>query len=420
MKALVQSVGTGTRFDVDITKPLLWHFRRSGAGFVAWLVSSESRMLAQKMASATNLSQKEYEIHTLTNIEDVERCYRECLALLRDLTQRGFAAQDIEVDYTSGTKAMTAGLVLAAVAHRCATLSYITGERSGGVVVDGTERLVPVEPRRVWADERIRLAIEFCRQLRFDSARELLKDLHDPWLDTYERRLRDGVLAVANGYGAWDRFDYARATGELNKARQFIDTQELRSFSPPLDLFSLLPKLKAPVEREKERESMGKYLSADRLADLFNNAKRRLREGRYDDALARLYRFGEMLAQLVLYKEYQIDTADVHVGRVPEPLRARLEAQRNQEGLIQIGLQQDYDLLKAFGHKVGISFGQGAFRGIGVLLKKRNVSLLAHGLAPIEREDVEALTSRLAELAKVEIPEFDERCYALQFPWLRF
>ncbi len=196
MKALVQSVGTGARRDVDITKPLMWQCRRSGAGFFAWVVSDQSRELAHQMAGALKLSQEKYEILVLNDgdIENVERTYRKCLALLRDLARRGFAAEDIEVGYTSGTKAMTAGLTLAAVAHRCATLSYITGDYDAGIVIDGTERLVSVEPRWVWADERIRLAIEFCRELNFAAANRLLESLVDSWLGEYERQLRAAVL----------------------------------------------------------------------------------------------------------------------------------------------------------------------------------------------------------------------------------
>ncbi len=411
-KALVQSVGTGTRPDVDITKPLMWHLRKSGASFVSWVASDESQELAKKMARTLKLSQEEYEVHTLANIEDVERAYRECLAVLRDLTQRGFAPEDIEVDYTSGTKAMTAGLVLAAVAHRCATLTYITGERLAGVVKDQTERLVSVEPRRVWADERIRLAMEFCRELNFAAANGLLTSLVDAWLGDHERQLREGVLLVVSAYAAWDRFDYARAFGELLKLGQ-SKLEDLRDFMPvpevPHRLLDLNPRA--------DRGVVTAPLVPDRVADLFNNSRRRLDEGRYDDALARLYRFAEMLAQGVLGKDYGINTANVDVSCAPEPMRAKLEAHRNAKGLVQIGLELDYEVLKALGHRLGVSFNSGEFHGLGVLLQKRNDSLLAHGFTPIAKEDVKSLMPRLKELAKLEIADFDGRCAALEFPW---
>lgn len=407
-KVLVQSVGTGTQPGQDITEPLLWHARKSGADFIAWIVSAESRPHAERMARELSLSPDWHEIRAITAIEDVEGVYRDCRALFRDLATRGFAPEVIEVDYTSGTKAMTAGLVLAAVACRCGTLSYISGERRSGVVMSGTERVVPIEPRKIWADERLRLAREYCRVLRFEAALSLLDDVNPAWLDAYERQLADGIRTVATGYGAWDRFEFARATGELGKLADG-PVAELRPFQPP------------------DRAVLGRLLdlkpetglTADRLADLFNNAGRRLAEGRYDDALARLYRLAEMFAQWILRKDFAIETADVDVAKVPDELREALAATRNAVGPIQIGLEWDYRLLKAKGHEVGRRFDHGEFAGIGVLLKQRNESLLAHGLAPIGKKDVESLKDKILDLIAIEVPDIRERSADLEFPWRR-
>jgi CRISPR-associated protein (TIGR02710 family) len=406
-KAFVQSVGTGTRPDQDITQPVLWCWRKSGASYTVWIVSAESRWNAERMVQTLGLSPEAYRIQETPDLDDVEATYRVCRAVLRELAQRGFAADNIEVDYTSGTKAMTSGLALAAVAHRCGTLSYITGTRSGGTVVGGTERLVPIEPRRIWADDRLALAQELCLVQRFDAARQLLDRVQAAWLGDYEQRLKDLLIHVAEGYGAWDRFEYARAAGELGKVLT-ADVAEADPFRPEAELPARLIGLKPE-----------RGYSADRLADLFNNADRRLDEGRYDDALARLYRLTEMLAQWILRKEFGIDTAAVDLAKVPDPLRAEFEVSRNRQGVIQIGLDWDYRLLEALGHDVGRRFDQGELHGLGVLLKKRNVSLLAHGLEPIAKADVESLMSKVRRLVLLEVPDFDDRRRALEFPWRR-
>ncbi len=406
-KALVQSVGTGTQPGQDITQPLLWHWQKSGATYTVWIVSAESRKHAEQMARTLSLSPETYAIHETPDRDDVEATYRSCRAALRELARRGFAPEEIEVDYTSGTKAMTSGLALAAVAHRCGTLSYIAGQRSAGTVVSGTERLVPIEPRRIWTDERLALAGELCRVHRFDAARQLLDALLPAWLGGDEQRLKDGLTAVARGYGAWDQFDYARAAGELTKVLHH-DGPELDPFRPARDLPARLIQLK-PEQGH----------SPDRLADLFNNARRRLDEGRYDDALARLYRLAEMLAQWILQKDYGLDTANVDVAKVPGPLRAELESVRNRNGMIQIGLDWDYRLLKELGHDTGRQFDEGDLQGLGVLLKKRNVSLLAHGLEPIGKSDVESLMTKVQRLILLEVRDFSDRCAALEFPWRR-
>ncbi|MEW6245672.1 MAG: TIGR02710 family CRISPR-associated CARF protein [Nitrospirota bacterium] len=406
-KAFVQSVGTGTRPDQDITQPLLWHWRKSGAGFTVWIASEQSRPYAERMARDLGLPPDAHTIRIVSDPDDVETVYRECLTLFRDLNRRGFGPDTIEVDYTSGTKAITAGLVLAAVTHRCGTISYISGQRFAGTVISGTERLVLIEPRRIWADEQLRLAGEFCRVQRFDAALQLLGDLNPAWLGDHERRLMEALTAVANGYGAWDRFDYARAAGELNKLFH-ADVEEARPFRPNAETPARLLGLKPDTG-----------YSADRLADLLNNAGRRLEEGRYDDALARLYRLAEMLAQWILQKDFGIDTAAVDLSKIPDQLRSEFAATAASTREIQIGLERDYRLLKELGHRIGHKFDEAEFRGIGVLLKKRNVSLLAHGLTPISKGDVASLYQKLRGLVASEVTDFDDRCAELEFPWRR-
>jgi CRISPR-associated protein (TIGR02710 family) len=406
-KALVQSVGTGTRLGMDITQPLRWHLQKSHPDFVVWVVSDESQAHAERMAQEMHFNQERYEFRRVTAFEDVERVYRDCRALLRDLGAQGFPASSIEVDYTSGTKAMTAGLALAAVAHGCGTLSYIAGDRDAGVVISGTERVVSVEPRRLWADQRIQLAGDYCRALRFDAAMALVEGLNDAWLGEYERTLVAGLALVAAGYGAWDRFDYARGIGELTKLLA-VEAGECAAFRPDRVLVGLLHALNSE-----------RGITADRLADLCNNARRRLDEGRYDDALARLYRLAEMLAQWNLSKDFGIQSEDVDLNRVPAAVRSVLESRRDADGRVRIGLEWDYTLLKELGHPVGREFDTGASRGIGVLLKQRNESLLAHGLRPIGKGEVESLLGKLEALVGLEVPDFSSRREALEFPWRR-
>ena len=54
-----------------------------------------------------------------------------------------------------------------------------------------------------------------------------------------------------------------------------------------------------------------------RLFDLWRNAERRAAQGRYDDAVARVYRLLEWSAQWLLRSRCGIDTGDVSPERVP-------------------------------------------------------------------------------------------------------
>lgn len=419
-KVLVQSVGTGSRPGSDITRPLLKSIRWSGPSFVVWIVSLESQPYAEQMRSELGLSEDDYAIFLLRTSDNVEEIYRECRKVLREVVAaKGFVPDQIEVDYTSGTKAMTAGLALAAVAHRCGLLKYLTGTRQHGLVVDDTEREERLEPRRVWADEQVALARDYCQALQFESALTLLETVKPQWLGEYEHRLVEGIKTVANGYGSWDRFDYARANGELRKVLN-TPLPELSAFVPSPDLPRRVLVLKYEDPGQNGRWEEANFLDmerfADRIADLFNNSHRRVRSGRFDDALARFYRLAEMLAQGILVQGYGICSAQVSLESVPAAMRDPLVGLRNDHGEIQIGLTWSYRLLKALDHPIGQAFFKD--RDIQMLLNKRNSSLLAHGLKPIGRSEVEGLASRLEALVRLHVPDLADRRRALEFPWL--
>src|SRR5207248_7955145 len=89
--------------------------------------------------------------------------------------------------------------------------------------------------------------------------------------------------------------------------------------------------------------------SMQHVVDLLANARRRKAEGRIDDAVARLYRAIESLAQVALAQRYQINnTKQVLLERVPEPLHGQWIS-RADEGMVFLGLQDAYALLDGLG-----------------------------------------------------------------------
>ena len=56
--------------------------------------------------------------------------------------------------------------------------------------------------------------------------------------------------------------------------------------------------------------------------DLWNSAEKRKAEGRFDDAIARLYRLMEYIAQVQLFNNHRgLETRDLDVKLLPESLR---------------------------------------------------------------------------------------------------
>lgn len=121
-----------------------------------------------------------------------------------------------------------------------------------------------------------------------------------------------------------------------------------------------------------------------RLFDLWRNAERRAAQGRYDDAVARVYRLLEWSAQWLLRSRCGIDTGDVPPDRVPPGMTLA----PNPDGRIQIGLMAAWELLA---HHRPDSPASAIFQAernaLLNWLHMRNHSILAHGFRPVAEAD---------------------------------
>jgi CRISPR-associated protein (TIGR02710 family) len=120
------------------------------------------------------------------------------------------------------------------------------------------------------------------------------------------------------------------------------------------------------------------------VEDLLFNAERRAGQQRYDDAVARVYRALELVAQIRLKTKYGIDTANVELGKIPQPLLAELECARSAEGRVELGLLKAWILLETMPDPVlGPWFTQRKGQ-VKDFLSVRNSSILAHGVRPVD------------------------------------
>jgi CRISPR-associated protein (TIGR02710 family) len=139
------------------------------------------------------------------------------------------------------------------------------------------------------------------------------------------------------------------------------------------------------------------------VTDLLANARRRKTEGRMDDAVARLYRAIEALAQVRLADRYQIgNTKQVPIERVPEPLRGQWAA-RAEQGMVFLGLQDAYALLESMRDDLGATFRQLQLHDPQRSpLTARNQSILAHGFERVSESVFQKLWSAALQLASVQ------------------
>ncbi len=406
-KALILTVGTGTGSETDIVKPLVKTIENSNPDFTAFLVSSTSRNNAEMIVEEAGLEKSAYHIEQVPDENDLEVVFKTSNEVIRKLMKRGFPCDKIAVDYTSGTKAMTGGLVLSAVSNNCGELKYITGKRDPNkkIVISGTEKHLSFAPSAIFAYRETQLAQQFIRDYRFSAALELLKTINPALLDEYENRLIENLKFAAKAYQFWDKFDHACFRGEYSKIK--FDQPELIDFKISAETKKRIANMINNMKR--------KVLSEDILADLYNNALRRIEEGKFDDAVARLYRLTEMLAQWDL-KNFGISSSDVDLEKVPASLRPELETCRDdRDGKIKIGLKKAYSILVRLGSDLGKNFSE--HKNIRGLLEYRNNSILAHGLEPVEEKECRSLMNQLHDLLSSNVPEFKNRVQDLRFPW---
>ena len=404
-RALIVTVGTGTRPDVYIVKPLVKSIEDSRPDFLVLVTTTASRKFGDAIVEKLLLQSESYRIEELKDFDDFQSVFQEVNRIFRYLTEKGYEPDEIQMDFTSGTKAMSGGALLSAVYSQCQSVKYITGLRVNGVVKDGSEKFLTVNPRSVFALHDLRAGEELICHLRFSSASQILGAVREDVFAPEDQKRLKNLIIIAHAYHEWDLFKHESAWQKLKKVEWDISS---------LQRFRISDVGRNQIEQlvRDKRAGWNNFL----IMDLFNNALRREIEGKYDDGVARLYRAAEMFAQNILAKQYSIDTSDVDTRKVPSSMKTLLAKNLAEDSKIRIGLYQDYKLLAEFGHKAGLYYLQND--SLRSQIQERNLSILAHGTKPISQKQFNSLSSSILPLFDLGIPDFEDRARGIQFPWL--
>jgi CRISPR-associated protein (TIGR02710 family) len=377
--------------------------------YLAMIASGQSMANARRMIERSHLPAECCEIIELASANDIDEIFGKTNQLIQRLVARGFAPGRIAINYTSGTKVMGAGAVLSAVYNNIMELRYITGLtaiREGG---DPTRhRIVTTRPSGVFAFQQMIGGRQMLLNLLYRSAESTLDGIDEEYLSPANQHLLADLGLLTRAYGEWDNF-YPDRFMDLYREVSFEDAS--------LEIFRMGPKQLEELERLTAEIKEGKQ-GPHVITDLYNNGHRRLTMGRTEDAMARLYRALEMLAQWVLMRDHGIDTNDVDTRLIPPRDRVSFEAQRSiEDGMVKIGLRKAYDLLVILGSPVGRHFK--ADPAMRHFLEQRAESMLAHGIRPTTRPEAQEFMDHARDLFAVEIVDFNRIGCALQFPWLR-
>lgn len=355
-----------------------------------------------------------WEIVQIVDAQDLESLVRQARQQIEPAARhwvRDPSRDRVVVDFTGGTKCMSAGLVLASLDWPC-EWQYVGGtERTKGgvgVVVDGKEQIV--NPRNPWDTLAWRHVLRAAALFDEGETGGAVAVLEGALRRTGPGRLNRALgtlFQFCRIYHEWDAFRHADAH---MAARDFLKNVDTLSFFVSPDRVEHFHRRVSADATLLEKLSQGGGPRPLLVADIYSNGLRRMRERRFDDAVARFYRCVEALAQVALAAHGIHSTAAVPVQSIPEELRAEWNLPAGCE-TVELPLSRSYQLLAALGDELGQRFLESRLASREKSpLQARNHSILAHGFHAVSEADADSLKKELEALAggwlKDQIPVF--------------
>ncbi|GIW95031.1 MAG: TIGR02710 family CRISPR-associated protein [Pirellulaceae bacterium] len=355
------------------------------------------------LVQLTGLQPGTWVVVRVPDCDDLQSCYDTAEQLIQWCHQRWPDAELI-VDYTGGTKSMTAGFAAAALDDGACRFQAVTGMRTDLVKVrDRTESVVPLAVHAIFVRRHLRLAAQLVRRFDYGSAVAILEDCLCRYGHGELRHRLSTAVNICRAFEAWDHFDHSEAWGILQSVRD----EEVDCYRGPL-----------------KRLAASSQTTWELIDDLLANAERRAAQRRFDDAVGRVYRALEMLIQLYLRDGYGIDTSDVQPEQLPEVLRDDYQRRYTAStGRIQVPLLAAWNLATTLGDNAVTQWYKENESRLRDFLQLRNYSLFAHGTTPINaasyKEKVQAVQQFIltgVERASSVVASARRRLRLPQFP----
>jgi len=388
---LFMTVGTGTgdsqeRID-SLAHGLLFSIKDTGPIHTVFFGSELSKKtlksLKKQYFEEFKLEFQDYDFVLLNDIDNFNECFDKFKEKLEE-----YENNIIKIDYTSGTKTMTMTAAICAAIYR-KDLFLTSGTRGkDGIVKKGTESKRTQNLYQIYDKFTLDKIKDAFNHQRFETGIELLEETRD-------LKSKDSFLKLLELYNFWDKFNHDEAD---NIFKNGFD-KEFKFFP---ELQNKLGINKAVIDRivNPKKESLACYYI---LADLLNNAVRRAKEGKYDDAIARLYRSLELIAQIKLKTDYGIKTSNVNIDIVKNEVKNseyvnKLIQNNKDNEKIKLGSKKSFELLKELGDPLGFACEDRKGK-IMNSLNLRNMSILAHGLENRTKEEYNDFKSIVMELS---------------------
>lgn len=378
----------------------------------------------------------------INELDRLDTVYERAFTMIQSVQSKAASSNqqiEITVDYTGGTKTMTAGLAMAAIDAGGIKLSLTSVDRTQGLPSLSGDRKASklIEDLRLQAHDVLSLKEKpkECTRLA-RKAKEIIKTYDQKpdfvsdaipvstaaihlrrlfaaelpsLLSKYDynaanyaigrvRRLPDRDRQASaqlsslgfwtNAFDAWDAFNHSDASKYLDRLQkeESANQDALQVWQKQLQriLSSRAVVDPSPNARDWPR-NLGHGFEA--VEDLCLNAERRAEQRRFDDGVGRLYRAMELLVQIELKMAFDLSTGNIDIDKLPSDLQGEYRRKLENSGKkkLEIGLTESFDLLARLGNSMGSRWE--ARRGELVnSLQTRNLSLFAHGFTTIDHK----------------------------------
>ena len=414
-KALILTIGGSP-------KPLITSITHYQPEVVIFLASQDSDDKIPEIKDTVNAGVtcvSNYHRVLVNDINDITGCYQTALECSSYIEKKKIPAEDVIADITGGTKVMSSALTLLCISKGY-RMTYTGGnlrDKNGvGQVLDGSEQVFhQANPWEVLAIEEQRKAVIMFNQFQFEAAGDILNSAKQKVRGAKIKRYMEVLIHITGAYKEWDKFHHNYAYSLLQKGCSeisvFADTTGDR------DCETLAQQASQNLTFLKQfNDSSGSFKNICRpfILDLLANAGRRAIEGKYDDAIARLYCGLGLLGQLELKTAYNLEAGKIPVNNAdvikalvtlgPDFKTKYLE----KNGTLKLPTYASFEFLAALGNETGEKYFQNQ-EAMHALLSARNESVLAHGIHPLEKTDYEKMWSiiiNFSGISTVDLPVF--------------
>lgn len=345
----------------------------------------------------------------LPDPDDLHDCLSRLRTFLQTLPTR-FSQLELYGDFTGGTKSMSTALAFALL-EQSAMLSVVSGPRENLIRINRSEGLNAVSPIPFLAHRLLKERLPpLLDSYLYDRARSLLIDFrHDQahQLSVAQVQCLNMLITQLQVLDLWDRFRWREAL-DLAEQIQFHDTWP--------DLWGWWLRVESSLEWNPQDSTAVAITGYELVQDLLLNAERRGRRGWYDDAVARLYRATELLAQTYIRLELGLADSDPDWSQRELMLGTGEVVPNTGISSLFRWLQNHEDARRQGNAEQGLgSLYASHWRELRHLFKARNHSLLGHGLRPIHQSEwqtLQVLSTNLLEtlLQELKINQGPQPC----------